>query len=61
MVAWVSVEEVIDGCFVCLLFKIFFHALFSKSLLNLFRLMLLFYVLGFWLQGMWDPSSPTRD
>ena len=26
MVAWVSVEEVIDGCFVCLFFKIFFHA-----------------------------------
>jgi len=24
-------------------------------------ILLLFYVLVFWPQGMWDPSSPTRD
>ena len=24
-------------------------------------MLLLFYILVFWLQGMWDPSSPTRS
>ena len=61
MVAWVSVEEVIDGCFVCLFFKIFFHAGRFKVFIEFVSIMLLFYVLGFWLQGMRDPSSPTRD
>ena len=28
---------------------------------DFFTILLLFYVLDFWLQGMWNLSSPTRD
>lgn len=60
MVAWVSVEEVIDVCFVCL-FKIFFMWAIFKVCIEFVSILLLFYVLGFWLQGRRDPSSLTRD
>ena len=33
----------------------------AKSLLKSVTILLLFYFLDFWLQGMWDLSSPTRD
>ena len=34
---------------------------FSKSLLNVAQHLLLFHVLAFWMWGMCDPSSPTRN
>lgn len=33
----------------------------KKSLLNLLQYCFCFYTLFFWLWGMWDPSSLTRD
>ena len=33
---------------------------FLKSLIEFVTLLLLFYVLDFWSQAMWDLSSPTR-
>ena len=33
----------------------------AKSLLKSVTILLLFYFLDFWLQDMWDLSSPTRD
>ena len=32
-----------------------------KVFIEFAAILLLFYVLGFWLQGMWDLSFPTRD
>ena len=32
-----------------------------KVFIELVTMLLLFYVLVFWLQAMWDPSSLTRD
>ena len=32
-----------------------------KVFIELVTILLLFNGLGFWLRGMWDPSSPTRD
>ena len=32
-----------------------------KVFIESVTILLLFYVLVFWLQGMWDLSSPTRD
>ena len=32
-----------------------------KDFIAFVTILLLFYVLVFWPQGMWDPSSPTRD
>ena len=32
-----------------------------KVFIELVTIVLLFYGLGFWLRGMWDLSSPTRD
>ena len=32
-----------------------------KVLIEFVAILLLFYVLIFWPQGMWDLSSPTRD
>ena len=43
-------------------FKIFLMwTIFDKSLLNLLQYYFYFYALDFWLQGMWEFSSPTRD
>ena len=42
-------------------FKIFFMWAVFKVFIEFVSILLLFYVLGFWLQGMRDPSSPTRD
>ena len=33
----------------------------SKVFIEFVTILLLFYVLVFWLGGMWDLSSPTRD
>ena len=30
-----------------------------KTIIEFVAILLLFYVLAFWAQGMWDPSSPT--
>ena len=46
---------------VFLFFKIFFMWAVFKVFIEFVSILLLFYVLGFWLQGMRDPSSPTRD
>lgn len=46
--------------FVCFL-RFFFMLAVFKVFIEFVSIMLLFYVLGFWLQGMRDPSSPTRD
>ena len=35
--------------------------IFLKVFIEFLTILLLFYVLIFWLWGMWDPSSPTRD
>ena len=32
-----------------------------KVFIEFVPMLLLLYVLVFWLQGMWDLSSPTRD
>ena len=32
-----------------------------KVIIEFVKILLLFYVLVFWPQGMWDLSSPTRD
>ena len=32
-----------------------------KVFIEFVTILLLFYVWVFWLRGMWDPSSPTRD
>ena len=42
-------------------FKIFFMWAVFKVFIEFVSILLLFYVLSFWLQGMRDPSSPTRD
>ena len=43
-------------------FKIFFFMwTIFKVLIEFITVLLLFYVLVFWLQGIWDLSSPTRD
>ena len=39
----------------------FWSGLFFKVFIELVTKLLLFYVLAFWPQGMWDPSSPTSD
>ena len=39
-------------CLMCTIFKVFTEFV---------TILLLFYVLVFWPQGMWDLSSPTRD
>ena len=43
------------------LFKIFFMWAIFKVCIEFVSILLLFYVLGFWLQGRRDPSSLTRD
>ena len=40
---------------------IFWCGPFLKSFIEFVTILLLFYVLVFWPQGMWDLSSPTRD
>ena len=42
-------------------FKIFFIWINLKVFIESITILLLLYVLGFWLQGMWDFSFPTRD
>ena len=32
-----------------------------KVFIEFVTILLLFYVLVFWLRGMWDPSCPTRE
>ena len=41
----------------------FKHGLFFffQVVIEFVTILLLLYVLAFWLQGTWDPSSPTRD
>ena len=39
-------------CFIWINLKVFIESI---------TILLLLYVLGFWLQGMWDFSFPTRD
>ena len=43
------------------IFLLFWHGSFLKSLLNFVTISLLFYVLVFWSQGIWDPSVLMRD
>ena len=44
------------------LIQIFFlRWIIFKVFIEFVTILLLFYVLVFWLQGMWDLSSPTRD
>ena len=38
-----------------------FNSFFFKVFIEFVIILLLFYVLVFWPQGMWDLSSPTRD
>ena len=42
-------------------FKIFFNVDHLKIFIEFVTILLLFYVLVFWPQGIWDPSSLTRD
>ena len=44
-------------------FKIFFFHMWTifKVFIEFATVLLLFYVLVFWLRGMWDLCSPTRD
>ena len=46
-----------------LLFFAFFlmWTIFLKVFIEFVTILLLFYVLVFWLRGMWDLSSPTRN
>ena len=47
---------------ILLLFKVFFFDVtFLKVFTEFVTMLLLFYVLVFWPQGMWNLSSPTRD
>ena len=44
-------------------FRIFFFLMWTifKVFIEFVTILLLFYVLVFWPQGMWDLSSPARD
>ena len=42
-------------------FKIFFDVDHLKIFVEFVTILLLFYVLFFWLRGMWDLSSSARD
>ena len=42
-------------------FRFFLMWTIFKVFIEFATILLLFYVLVFWLQGMWDPSSRTRD
>ena len=44
-----------------LVFLFFFYGPFFKVSIKFVTILLLFYVLVFWPQGMWNPSSLTRD
>ena len=44
-----------------LIWKIVFYVDHFKSVYEFVTLLLLFYVLVFWLRGMWVLGSPTRD
>ena len=48
---------------ILLLFKVFFffNVTFLKVFTEFVTMLLLFYDLVFWPQGMWDLSTPTRD
>ena len=48
-------------CFCLFVFKIFLMWTIFKVFIEFVTILLLFYVLVFWSQGMWDLSSPTRD
>ena len=43
------------------LFSLFLTWTIFKVFIEFVTILLLFYVLVFWLQGMWDLSSPTKD
>ena len=42
-------------------FSLFLTRIIFKVFIEFVTIFLLFYVLVFWLWGMWNPSSPTRD
>ena len=44
-----------------MVFLFFFYGPFFKVFIKFVTILLLFYVLVFWPQGMWNPSSLTRD
>ena len=46
-----------------LLLYLFFFLMWTifKVFIELITILFLFYVLVFWLEGMWDLMSPTRD
>ena len=46
---------------ILLLFKVFFYVTFLKVFTEFVTMLLLFYHLVFWPQGMWDLSTPSRD
>ena len=66
--SWVLVSAIFSWL-VCILkfFTIYFFKIFFlmwtifKVFIEFVTILLLFYVLLFWLRGMWDLSSPTRD
>ena len=47
--------------FVCVFVFVFLMWLICKVLIEFVTISLLFYVFVFWLQGMWDLNSLTRD
>ena len=47
--------------FFCFCLFVCFDVGHLKSLIDFVTIVLLFYVLIFWLQGIWDLSSPARD
>ena len=54
-------KEQLFNVFFFLRFFFFDVDCFFKVFIEFVTMLLLFYILFSWLQGMWDLSSPTRD
>ena len=63
MSTWTLVEKVstLSLSFLRYMYIYFLMWIILKVFIEFVTILLRFYALVFWLQGMWDPSSLTRD
>ena len=53
-------SRLLGSCMWCCLLLFFFNMDHLKVFIEFVTILHLFYVLAFWLQGMWDPSTPDQ-
>ena len=63
MSTWTLVEKVstLSLSFLRYMYIYFLMWIILKVFIEFVTILLRFYALVFWLQGMWDPSSPTTE